>query len=743
MNTKYTIKNFRVFDEKGVTVDIKPITILTGCNSSGKSSIVKSMVLLDTYIDSLVKDYWAFKRIDLRKFKLDFTKENTFSLGNFNRVLHRGSEDKTLTFQYQVHSSMLGEDVLVSLCFETDKNDTLCQGYLYGITISMLSGEILYTSSKEEACSADYSLIFNHFFRFAFGQFLVSLQEEYKARRKGLYGLQTVEEFHDSLKGMPPSIKKQEEETEKKLLFFKDLVDKYESTFLSTYGKDSLLDIRSWMTRNGNNHNFSSWLNDKKPTLIEKWTGGNIDVVGTSLKYNTFFFFPLLEKLYAVDAKSFKSTLLEMIEGISSEKEVLLAIDKITDDFISSGKETFGEYFKMKEASFLKLSDNAFARFAPYIDGIRFLRIESPSFTVEGYLNWSRRMLGPVATEFEGNIVSLIGMGEEEEWENCPTDFSVVYDVLMNINYLLDPSVNDFYEKKEINSRKKYLEFNHNVFDMFKDFTSTLVEDIVISEIPHKLSYVTTSLVNVRREYSLDSNDNFSSLVKRYFIARREYRNSNENEILGEDNFISRWVRRLGVGYSVSIEVSNSGSSFVVRLFKDEDDKTGTILAEEGYGITQIVTLLIRIETEILESRKMIDWDEQDKPVYSFSESTIAIEEPEVHLHPMFQSLLAEMFVDAYTNYNVHFVIETHSEYLIRKLQTKIAKKELSNKDISIVYVYDPDISKRPLYVPQVKMIEVNPDGRLNDSFGEGFFDEADRLSMSLLDIKVKNDEKE
>ena len=51
MKTKYTIKNFRVFDEKGVTVDIKPITILTGCNSSGKSSIVKSMVLLNTYIE--------------------------------------------------------------------------------------------------------------------------------------------------------------------------------------------------------------------------------------------------------------------------------------------------------------------------------------------------------------------------------------------------------------------------------------------------------------------------------------------------------------------------------------------------------------------------------------------------------------------------------------------------------------------------------------------------------------------
>ena len=82
MNTKYTIKNFRVFDEKGVTVDIKPITILTGCNNSGKSSIVKSMVLLDTYVRSIISDYKSFNRFKFRDHKLDFTKESTQSLGN-------------------------------------------------------------------------------------------------------------------------------------------------------------------------------------------------------------------------------------------------------------------------------------------------------------------------------------------------------------------------------------------------------------------------------------------------------------------------------------------------------------------------------------------------------------------------------------------------------------------------------------------------------------------------------------
>ena len=163
MDTKFTVKNFRVFDKDGVTVNIKPITVLTGCNSSGKSSIVKSMVLLNTYIESLVEDFKAFKRIDLKKHKLDFSKDETFNLGNFSRVLHKNSDEKTITFEYQIHPLILGEDIVVSLCFESDKNDVLCQGYIKAITIKKPSGEIIYSSSHKEPLKANYNLLINNF----------------------------------------------------------------------------------------------------------------------------------------------------------------------------------------------------------------------------------------------------------------------------------------------------------------------------------------------------------------------------------------------------------------------------------------------------------------------------------------------------------------------------------------------------------------------------------------------------
>ena len=154
---------------------------------------------------------------------------------------------------------------------------------------------------------------------------------------------------------------------------------------------------------------------------------------------------------------------------------------------------------------------------------------------------------------------------------------------------------------------------------------------------------------------------------------------------------------------------------------------------------------MLQIETAIISAQGI----KIKNPLYSitgingseflFEKNTVAIEEPEIHLHPSYQSKLAEMFVEAYSKYNIHFIIETHSEYLIRKLQTLVAKKEIEAEKVSIQYVYSPYIEQRPLYTPQVKSISVKSDGRLTDSFGTGFFDEADNAAMELLTLKEQD----
>ena len=73
MNTKLIIKNFRVFDENGVNIEIKSMTILTGCNSSGKSTIVKAAFLLNSFMKQVNNAIKNGEVIELHKYKIDFT----------------------------------------------------------------------------------------------------------------------------------------------------------------------------------------------------------------------------------------------------------------------------------------------------------------------------------------------------------------------------------------------------------------------------------------------------------------------------------------------------------------------------------------------------------------------------------------------------------------------------------------------------------------------------------------------
>ena len=76
MDTKLTIKNFRVFDEDGVSIDLKPITILTGCNSSGKSSTVKAMLLINLFLKELKQDNindFSLKTLENKKYLLYYS----------------------------------------------------------------------------------------------------------------------------------------------------------------------------------------------------------------------------------------------------------------------------------------------------------------------------------------------------------------------------------------------------------------------------------------------------------------------------------------------------------------------------------------------------------------------------------------------------------------------------------------------------------------------------------------------
>lgn len=71
------------------------------------------------------------------------------------------------------------------------------------------------------------------------------------------------------------------------------------------------------------------------------------------------------------------------------------------------------------------------------------------------------------------------------------------------------------------------------------------------------------------------------------------------------------------------------------------------------------------------------------------------IEQPEVHLHPKMQADLADLFIDIALpqdenkerTHQKTLLIETHSEYILRRIRRRIAEGVIKNNDVGIYYI--------------------------------------------------------
>lgn len=177
---------------------------------------------------------------------------------------------------------------------------------------------------------------------------------------------------------------------------------------------------------------------------------------------------------------------------------------------------------------------------------------------------------------------------------------------------------------------------------------------------------------------------------------------------------LNSWVTRLFPDKIVTTESINE----LIKLKLSNNDGTSDAISDVGFGVSQILPILVQIAV-------MPDG------------STLLIEQPELHLHPSIQTRLAEIIAKA-SRSGRRFLVETHSEHFVRGLQLEIASSSnaassegLTPEDVSFVYI--PQAPNPPV------LLEVNEWGEFTQEWPTGFFDEAYRLAMLLLHKKMES----
>lgn len=244
-------------------------------------------------------------------------------------------------------------------------------------------------------------------------------------------------------------------------------------------------------------------------------------------------------------------------------------------------------------------------------------------------------------------------------------------------------------------------------------------------------SFIEIDRSNLQRIYLYENQGtSFNSNLESY-LQLPDYipiDNPSSGNAYRKGTFINTWLKKL-LNARLVFEPAPEGIGIYIYLVKTiKHRKIKVSIADVGYGITPLIAMLVRIEFQICQYVSL-----SGSAYGRYNSATLFIEEPESNLHPNFQSLLADIFVDAVSNYPIRFVFETHSEYFVRKFQVLVASKKLMSNQISINYLYDPDPHRRPDNEPQVKHICIKENGGLTARFGTGFFDESTRLSTELF----------
>jgi len=164
--------------------------------------------------------------------------------------------------------------------------------------------------------------------------------------------------------------------------------------------------------------------------------------------------------------------------------------------------------------------------------------------------------------------------------------------------------------------------------------------------------------------------------------------------------------RLLESGEEVRETFKSMAAKSILEIY---DERHGITVAPKdiGTGIMQMFPIIVGA----------VDWEGV----------VLAIEQPELHIHPALQQRLADAIIP-YANDNRLILIETHSEHLILRFKKRIQQTikgdlpepelKLENKDLSISYI-DPSDSG-----VNVETIEIDEKGKFTKKWPHGFFEE-------------------
>lgn len=184
--------------------------------------------------------------------------------------------------------------------------------------------------------------------------------------------------------------------------------------------------------------------------------------------------------------------------------------------------------------------------------------------------------------------------------------------------------------------------------------------------------------------------------------------------------FIAKWLKDIGIIYNFKVVPVAKGRKEFEVLVKTHALAPEVKLTDVGFGVSQVLPALV-------------------ESFYAPPNSTVWMEQPEIHLHPRVQAELADVFISATKAReegkprNLQLIIESHSEHLLTRLQRRVAEGVISPNDVAIYFC------RHEFHQAELEPLRLDLYGEI-ENWPENFFGDemADIQARALAGIATK-----
>lgn len=180
---------------------------------------------------------------------------------------------------------------------------------------------------------------------------------------------------------------------------------------------------------------------------------------------------------------------------------------------------------------------------------------------------------------------------------------------------------------------------------------------------------------------------------------------------------IAYWLKQIGVASDFAIRPVADASDEYQILLKNHAAAYEVNLADLGFGVSQLLPVIVQA-------------------FYALPNSTVWLEQPEIHLHSQVQAGLADVLIaatqakEAGQARNVQIIVESHSEHFLNRLQRRIAEGVISHSDVALYFC------SRVGTQAQIESLEIDTYGEIanwpENLFGDEMTDIAARAMAAV-----------